>query len=159
MSRALNLFEEAHVVNGLPPINATGGKASDIVSMKNFRGVNFLWQIGVSAAAPTKIFVYACDDAAGTNPVAIAFKIYKSETALGDIWGAATDVTAAGYTPSANDNIMYGIFVDAQALASSGKGWIYSQLTNGTNSVIASCAIIMTGAGYNGSNTGRTAIA
>lgn len=158
MSRALNIFEEAHVVNGLPPINATGGKSSDIVNMEGFRGINFTWQIGVSAAAPTKILVYACDDAAGTNPVAIAFKIYKSETALGDIWGAATDVTAAGYTPSANDNIMYGIFVDAQALASSGKGWIYSQLTNGTNSVIASCHILMTGPRFAGANIGLTAI-
>lgn len=148
MSRALNIYEEAHVVNGLPPINATGGKSSDVVSLKNYRGANFLWQIGVSAAAPTKILVYACDNAAGANPVAIPFKIYKVETAADDVWGAATDVTAAGYTPSANDNIMYGIYVDAQALASLGKGWIYSQLTNGTNSVIASCAIILTGPGY-----------
>lgn len=158
MSRALNIFEEAHVVGGLPPINATGGKASDIVNMNGFRGANILWQIGVSAAAATKILVYACDNANGDNPVAIPFKLYKSETALGDIWGAATDVTAAGYTPSANDNIMYGIFVDAQALASSGKGWLYSQMTNGTNSVIASCAIILTGPRFAGANNGLTAI-
>ncbi len=67
-------------------------------------------------------------------------------------------MTAAGYTPSANDNIMYGIHVDAQALASLGKACIYSQLTNGTNSVIASCLVILTG-GQAGAGDGQTVIA
>lgn len=156
--RAINLFEEAHVVNGVPPINATGGKSSDVVTLKNHRGVNFIWLIGVSAAAATKILVYACDNFNGDNPVAIPFKIYKEETALGDTFDAAADVTAAGYTPSANDNIMYGIYVDAQALASSGKSCIYSQMTNGTNSIIAACVAILTG-GPGGAGDGLTVIA
>lgn len=159
MSRALNIFEEAHVVHALPAINMTGGKLTDVWKMTDARGANVLIGIGVSAAAFTKILMYACDDAAGTNPVAIPFKIYKCETAADDKFGAATDVTAAGYTPSANDNIMYGIYVDAQALASLGKAWMYCSLTNGTNSVIAAVFVILTGYGYIGSNTGKTAIA
>jgi hypothetical protein len=145
--RALNLFEEAHIVNALPPIDITGGQSSDVWSMKNFRGANILLQAGVSAAAWTKILLFACDDFAGTNPVAIPFKIYKCETALDDKFTSNSDVTAAGYTPSANDNIMYGIYVDSQALASLGKECLYVQVTNGANSVIGSMAVILTGAG------------
>ena len=157
--RAMNIFEQAHVVNGVPAINITGGKASDVVSLKDARGFNAIWSIGVSAAAATKILVYACDNFAGDNPVAIPFRLYKEETALGDTLDGGTEITAAGYTPSANDNIMYGIYVDAQALASLGKECIYTQVTNGTNSVIASCLIILTGIGYNGAGTGKSAIA
>ena len=156
--RSLNIFEEAHVVNGVPPINATGGKSSDIVTLKGYRGFNALWKIGVSAAAATKILVYACDDFAGNNPVAIPFRLCKEETALGDTFDGGSAITAAGYTPSANDNIMYGIFVDAQALASLGKACIYTSLTNGTNSVIADCTVILTG-GSAGAGTGETVIA
>ena len=156
--RSLNLFEQAHVVNGVPPINATGGKSSDVVTLKNHRGFNAIWKIGVSAAAPTKILVYACDNFAGDNPVAIPFRLYKEETALGDTFDGGSAITAAGYTPSANDNIMYGIHVDAQALASLGKACIYTQLTNGTNSVIADCTIILTG-GQSGAGDGLSAIA
>lgn len=159
MSRADNIFEEEHVVNALPAINITGGKSSDIWSMKNFRAANIIIDIGVSGAAFTKILLFACDDFAGANPVALPFKLYKCEVAGDDRFGAGVDVTAAGYTPSANDNIMYGIYIDAQALASLGKSCLYVQLTNGTNSVLASIKAILSGAGYMGSNNGITAIA
>lgn len=157
--RGFNIFEEGHVVQGLPAVDATGGKQTDIWSMKNFRTANILLGIGVSAAAATKILLYACDDFAGNNPVAIPFKLYKEETSLGDTFDAAVDVTAAGYTPSANDNIMYGIFVDSQALASVDKPCMYVSLTNASNSVIASCFVILTGPGYAGAGNGVTAIA
>lgn len=157
--RALNIFEQAHVVNALPAIDITGGKLTDVWSMKYFRGANILISIGVSAAAFTKILLFACDDFAGTNPVALPFKIYKCETALDDRFGANVDVTAAGYTPTANDNTMYGIYVDAQALASLGKECMYVQLTNGANSVIAQVDVILTGTRFGGPNNGVTAIA
>lgn len=157
--RGINLFEEAHVVNALPAINGTGGKLTDVWSMKNFRAANIIFGIGVSAAAPTKLLVFACDDSTGANPVAIPYKLYKCETTNDDKFGPAVDITAAGYTPVATDNIMYGIYIDAQALASSGKGWLYASLTNGTNSILIDCKVILTGPGYEGSNNGITAIA
>lgn len=156
--RGLNLFEQAHVVHALPAINATGGKITDIWNMKNHRMANILLGIGVSAAAATKILVYACDNAAGDNPVAIPFSLYKEETAGGDTFSAREAVTAAGYTPSANDNIMYGIVVDSTELPDD-QPWMYVSLTNGTNSVIASCFVVLTGAGYVGSATGQTVLA
>lgn len=156
--RAINIFEEAHTINALPPIDITGGKSSDIWTMKNARGANILVTIGVSAAAFTKILLFACDDFAGANPVALPFKIYKCETPLDDRFGYATDVTAAGYTPTANDNTMYGIYVDSQALASLGKECMYVQLTNGVNSVIASIDVTLTGIGYAGAGLTQSAI-
>lgn len=156
--RGFNIFEQAHVVNGFAPVNGTGGKTSDVWSMKNHRAANILFKVGVSADAFTKLLVFACDDFASANPVAIPFKLYKEETALGDTFDAGVDVTAAGYTPSANDNIMYGIYVDAQALASLDKSCMYVQATNGTNSVLMDCTVILTG-GSGGAGTGETAIA
>lgn len=157
--RGMNLFEEAHIVNALPPIDLTGGKSSDIWSMKNARGANIIFQIGVSAAAFTKILLFACDDFAGANPVALPFKIYKEETVDGDTLDSAVDVTAAGYTPSANDRIFYGIYVDSQALASLNKPCMYVQATNGANSVIGSIVVVLTGVGYVGAGIPYTAIA
>ena len=144
--RAVNIFEQHKVVHGVPAINATGGKSSDIVSLKNWRGFNALWSLGVSAAAPTSILVYACDNFAGDNPVAIPFRLYAEETAAGDTFAAGVNVAATGYTTiPATDNIMYGVYVDAQALASLGKECIYTTLANGTNSLIAACVIVLTG--------------
>lgn len=157
--RGLNLFEEAHIVHALPAVSLSGGKLTDVWTMNNARAVNILFSVGVSAAAFTKILVYACDNFAGDNPVAIPFNLYKEETALGDTLAAKEVVTAAGYTPSANDNIFYGIYVDAQALASLDKPCMYVQATNGTNSVIAAVIAILTGVGYRGSATGQSAIA
>lgn len=157
MSRGLNLFEEAHIVHALPAINGTGGKSTDVWNMKIGRSVNILFSIGVSAAAFTKLLVYACDDAAGSNPQALPFSLYAEETALGDTLGPRQAVTAAGYTPVATDNIFYGIFVDAAELPDD-KPWMYVQATNGTNSVIMAAFAIITGTGYRGANTGQTAI-
>jgi hypothetical protein len=71
--------------------------------------------------------------------------------------GAATAVAAAGTTPSANDNIMYVIEVDA---AEMGDGYttLELSLTNGVNSVIASAIAILSGSRYAGDQN-ATAIA
>lgn len=156
--RALNIFEQAHVVNALPPVNITGGKTSDVISMKNFRGANILVSVGVSAAAFTKIIVEAVSNFNGDNPEAIPYRLYSEETAAGDTFSAVEAVAATGKTPSANDNIMYGINIDASELPDD-KPYFQVKLTNGTNSVIASVMVVLTGPGYSGSGTGITAIA
>lgn len=156
--RGMNLAEQAHVVNVLPAVDITGGKTGDVFSMKAHRHATILLSIGVSAAAFTKILVNACSDAAGSNPEAIAFDIYREETDAGDSFGARHAVDAAGYTPSANNNIMYCIEIDAAQLPDD-KPYVQLQLTNGANSVIASAIAVLTGAGYVGSNTGQSVLA
>lgn len=151
------IAEEGHIVNILPPIDITGGVTGDIFSMENFSHATIIVQVGVSAAAFTKIIVNECTDLAGTGATPIAHSIYKEETALGDTLGARTAVLAAGTTPSANDNIFYVIEIDAAELTS-GSHFIQLSLTNGANSVIASAVAILSGARYAGDQN-ATAIA
>jgi hypothetical protein len=143
------IAEQGHVVNILAPIDITGGKTAQAFSMKKHGHASILLAIGVAAAAFTKILVNQCTDAAGDNPVAIPFSIYKQETAGAshDVLGARTAVTAAGYTPSANSGIFYVIEIDASELAD-GSPYVQLQLTNGSNSVIASAVALLTGARY-----------
>lgn len=149
--KGIVISEQGHIVNILPPIDVTGGKTAQAFSMKKHGHASILLQIGVSAAAFTKILVNQCTDASGSNPVAIAFNIYKQETAgaSNDLLGARTAVAAAGYTPSASDGIFYVIELDASELAD-GSPYVQLQLTNGSNSVIASAVAILSGARYAG---------
>jgi len=143
------IAEQGHVVNILAPVDITGGKTAQAFSMKKNGHASILVQIGVSAAAFTKIILNQCTAADGSNPVAIPFSIYKQETAGADkdVLGVRTAVTAAGYTPSANDGIFYVIELEASELAD-GSPYVQLQLTNGSNSVIASAVAVLTGSRF-----------
>lgn len=145
--RGINLSEGAHIVNVLPAVDITGGKVGDIFSMAKWSHATIIMTVGVSAAAWTKILLEECSDFAGTNNVAIPFRMYKEETALGDTLTSYEMVAAAGYTPNAADNIMYIIELDHSEL-SEGKQFVKWSVTNGANSVIAACVAILTGARY-----------
>ena len=148
--KGLVLAEQGHVVNILAPVDITGGKTAQAFSTANYQHVTIIVQIGVSAAAFTKILVNQCTDASGSNPVAIPFAIYKQETAgaVNDVLGARTAVAAAGYTPSANDGIFYVIEIDASELNAGTGIYLQLQMTNGANSVIASAIAILSGARF-----------
>ena len=153
----INVAEQLHVVNILPPIDITGGVEGDVFSMANYKHATILVFVGVSAAAFTKIIVNEVDNFAGDNPVAIPFALYAEETAAGDTLAAKEAVLAAGKTPSANDDIMYVVEIDADELTD-GKGFIELSLTNGVNAVLASAVAILSGARYGGDQS-ATAIA
>lgn len=149
--------QEGHFVNALPPVDITGGVATDVWSMESHAHASILVAVGVSAAAFTKIIVQACDDFVPTNTTDIPYTLYAEETAAGDTLGAAEAVAATGRTPSANDNIMYVIEIDADELPA-GKPNLRVSLTNGTNSVIASVTVVLSGSRYAGDQN-ATAIA
>ena len=153
----INVAEQLHVVNIMPPIDITGGVDADVFSMANYKHATIILAIGVSAAPFTKILVNEVDNFAGDNPVAIPFALYKEETAAGDTLSAKEAVAAAGKTPSANDDITYVIEIDADEL-SDAKGFIEFSLTNGVNAVLASAVAILSGARYGGDQS-ATAIA
>jgi len=148
--KGLVLAEQAHIVNCLAPVDITGGQAAQAVNLANYQHVTFIVQIGVSAAAFTKIFVEQCTDHTGAGNTAIPYSIYKQETAgaSNDVLGARTAVTSAGYTPSANDGIFYVIEVDAAELDAGTGSYIRVNLTNTSNSVIASVVAILSGARF-----------
>lgn len=151
------IAEAAHIVNILPPVDITGGVTGDIFSMKGHSHATIIIQVGVSASAFTKILVNECSDFSGTGATAIPFRLYAEETANGDTLGEAEEVESTGKTPSANNDIMYVIELDAADL-SADKPYVQLQLTNGTNSVIASAVAILSGARYGGPQS-ATAIA
>jgi hypothetical protein len=154
--RGYIVAEAGHVVNVLPPIDISGGKQGDIFHMKDHAHATIIVQVGVSAAAFTKIILNSCDDVSATNAAAMAFFVYKEEAAAGDTLGARTAVAATGLTPSANDNIMYVIEVDAAELPQT-QQYLQLSLTNTTNSVIASAIAILSGSRY-GEEQSRTVI-
>lgn len=147
--RGFYTAQQGHVVNILPPVDITGGKTAQAFSMKRHQHATIFVQVGVSAAAFTKILVNSCTDNAGTGAAAMAFALYAQETAgaSNDVLGARVDVTSAGYTPSANDGIFYVIEIDAAELPA-GADYVELQLTNGTNSVIASALAVLSGSRY-----------
>lgn len=155
--RGLTLAEDTHVVNVLPPVDISGGKTGDVFTMEGHAHATLLLQVGVSAAAFTKILVNACSDFAGTGAEAIPFAYYAEEDSAGDVLGTRQAATAAGVTPSANDNIFYVIELDAAELPAD-KPFVQLQLTNGVNSVIASAVAVLSGARYAG-EASATAIA
>lgn len=144
MSKGFYTAQDGHVVPVLAPVDITGGKVGAAFSMKNHAHASILLQIGVSAAAFTKILVNACTDAAGSNPTAIPFDIFTCENANTDVTSGRTPVPVAGYTPSAVDQIFYVIELDASQLPQ-GSPYVQLQLTNGANSVIASAVAILSG--------------
>jgi hypothetical protein len=154
--QGVNIAEQFHVVNILPPVDITGGVTGDRFTLKNYAHATIIVQVGVSAAAWTKIILRECTAATGGTATDRAFNIYKEETDAGDTLGARTEVAAAGLTPSANNNIMYVIEIDARELTD-GYPWLELALTNGANSVIASAVAVLSGARYS-SDQSATAI-
>lgn len=155
MSR-FNVAENGHAINIIPPVDVNGGKASDIFSMKDADHVSIGLFVGVSAGTLT-VTLDACDDFSATATSAMAFNVYKEETAAGDTLGARTAVAAAGMTISGNDNIMYWIEVDAEELPA-GYPNLRLTLSDPSASVIASAVAIQSGLAYQGATT-RTQIA
>ena len=145
--RGINLAERGHIVNILPAKDITGGATGDVFSMAKWSHATIILTIGVSAAAFTKIFITVGTDYTPSNAEDIPFNMYKEETALGDTLGAREAVAVAGYTPSANDNIMYVIELDHTELPET-KHFVQLRLTNGANAVLAAAVAILTGGRY-----------
>jgi hypothetical protein len=151
MATGFSPAQKGHVVNILAPVDVTGGKTAQAFSMRNYEHATIIVQIGVSAAAFTKILLNKCQDAIGTGATAIPFNLYAQETAgaVNDVLTDRQAVLAAGYTPSANDGIFYVIEVDAAELDAANP-YLQLQLTNGANSVIASAVAVLSGPRFAG---------
>ncbi len=149
--KGINLAQQAHVASVVAPVDFTGGKTGRWLSLALYEHITFIIPIGVSAAAPTKIIVQGATDKNGTNGTAIAFDLYTAETTTVDLLAAKQRIAAAGYTPSAVDDIFYVIELDASdVVAQLGETFKYVtvQVTNGVNSVIAAVLAIASGARY-----------
>ena len=152
------LAQEGHPVHALPAQDVNGGASSDRFKMNHHGHVSILVGIGASGAAPTKILVNECDAAAAGNSNAIGFDYFEETTAGGDTLSEKKSASAAGITPTANDNAFYVIEIDASALTD-GFEWLEVEITNASgNSVLASVFAVLSGARYSGDQS-ATAIA
>jgi hypothetical protein len=144
MSLGFYVAQAGHVVPLIAPVDITGGKTSPAFSMAKYAHASIILLIGVSAAAEGAVTLNACTDAAGSNPVAIPFNVFKGEVANSDVLGPKVAVTAAGFTPPATDGIFYVLEVDAQQLPQ-GSPYLQLAAADTTNSVIAAAVAILSG--------------
>ena len=155
-AKGMVMAEVCHPIVALHPVDVNGGKNSDVWSMANAAHASICVCVGVSAAGLT-ITVEACDDFVPTAVEAIAFAVYKEETALGDTLGARTAVASTGLAISTNDNIFYCIEIDAAEL-SAGKPNLRVVLSDPSASVIGCVTVCLSGLRYAGEQN-ATAIA
>jgi hypothetical protein len=144
--------EAGHIVNIMPPINATGGVKAQAFSMRDYQHASILLSIGVAAGAMTTIQLFAGTGTALTgvsvpNGVAIPFSVYKQETSgiNFDVLGPRVVVPVAGLVPSGNSNIFYVIELDGQELPQ-GNPWVQLVITNGAVAVQACAIAFLSGA-------------
>jgi hypothetical protein len=148
----ITIAEHTHVVNIIPPVDINGtGKSSDVFSLENYNRCSIILQMGVTGC-PVTVTVQECDDFTPANSTAIAFSVYKEETALGDTLGSRTAVTSAGFSTSANDNIFYVIEIEAAEL-SDGYPCVRLVLSDPGVSTIVSAAAILSSPRYLPSET------
>lgn len=121
---ANKLSERVHFVKGLDPVaDALSGTVySDVVKMSNFNHLTAVLYYGVGATGTVTLTVEACDDAAGSNPVAIPF--HSRTITTGDTPGALTSRAAAGYTTVAGSSQIQILEVEAQDFAALDKAWV-----------------------------------
>jgi len=155
--KGINIAEELHVVNILPPQSIAGAVTSDVFSLKNYQHATIIVTAGATNADAGNITIEECDDFTPTNDTAIAFVYYKEETAAGDTLSAKQTATTAGIDVSANDNITYVIEIDAAQL-SAGYPNLYLKWSAPGGATLVSAIAILSGARYAGSES-ATAIA
>jgi hypothetical protein len=155
--KGINLAEQCHIVNILPPQDVDTGKTSDIFSMANYAHATIIVTCGSTNADAGNITIEECDDLDGTNGAAIGFSYYKEETAGGDTLSAKQTATAAGIDVSGNDNTIYVIEIDASQL-SAGYPCLCLKWSDPGGATFGSAVAILSGARYAGSES-ATAIA
>lgn len=154
--RGINIAEQCHVVNLLPPHDADTVATPEVFSMRTYGHASIILQAGVTGAATT-VTVEAADNFTPSNVEAIAFAVYKEETAAGDTLGDRVEVTSAGFATSTNDGVMYIIEIDAAALPE-GKPNLQVKVSDPAAATFVSAVAILSGGRYTG-NESATVIA
>jgi hypothetical protein len=152
-----NLAERFHFVNATAPVDINGGAVnSDIWSMENYGHATIIVGLGVTGAAST-VTVEECDNFTPDNSTAIAFDVYKEETAAGDTLGARVATAAAGFATSTNDGVFYVIEIDSDQLTA-GRPCLRVALSDPSAATLAFVFVILSDPRYPGDQS-ATAIA
>lgn len=144
-----NVSEAGHIINLIPPVDGNAGApvSAQGFSMKGYEHASIIIQLGVTAAAPTSILLYASTAASAGTRTALPFRYYAQTTAgkSNDVLAGPTTVAATGITSvSAADGIFYVIEVDAAELPD-GSPYLQLDLTNPASSCLNSAVAILSG--------------
>ena len=156
-AKGINIAEEMHVVNILPPQDVDSGVESDVFSMKNYGHATIIVTAGSTNADAGNITIEECDDFTPTNDTPIVFDYYKEETAAGDTLSAKQTATVAGIDVSANDNTIYVIEIDAAELTD-GYPNLILKWSDPAGATLGEAVVILSGARY-AKESSATAIA
>lgn len=156
--KGINIAEQLHVVNILPPQDVDTGKTSDVFSLANHAHATIIVTCGSTHADAGNITIEECDDFTPTNDTAIPFTYYEETTAGGDTLSAKKTAAAdTGIDVSANDNTIYVIEIDASQL-SAGYPNLVLKWSDPGGATYGSAVAILSGSRYAGSEN-ATAIA
>lgn len=157
-AKGINIAEECHVVNILPPVDANDAAAnSDVFSMENFAHASIIIQCGVSAGAVPTFTVEECSNFTPSASTAIGFRQYAETTAAGDTLGAGAAVASTGTAMGTDNGIFYVLEIDASELTA-GYGYLRVCFTDPGASALISAVAILSGQRYQG-DANATAIA
>jgi hypothetical protein len=152
----MNIAEQGHVVNILPPQSITAAATSDIFSMKNYAHATIIVTAGATNADAGNITIEECDDFTPTTDTAIDFNYYAETTVAGDTLGARTLAAAAtGIDVSGNDNITYVIEIDARELTD-GFPCLELKWSAPGGATLVSAVAILSGSRYAGTESPTT---
>ena len=136
----MNFLDNHHVVQGWVHADANGGgKASDVVSLKNFNHVTILLDFGnMTAGGDADITLLACDNVAASHTKALNnFVMRKSPgSTASDAFAAEVEITdskidlvAAGdVIPDTDDNCLVVIDLDGAAIRGADDDYEYDCL-------------------------------
>ena len=147
-AKGIYLAQAAHGFQALAPVDINSGKTSDVWSMANHAHATISILLGVTGGATT-VTVEECDNFTPSNSTAIAFSVYKEETAGGDTLGPLVAATSSGFAASTNDGIFYRIEIDASQL-SDGRPNLRVVLSDPSGATFGAIWVELTGPRYAG---------
>ena len=147
----MNLAEQAHIVNILPPVDINGGVVSDYFSLKNYGHCSIIITCGVTGGT-SGVTVEESDDNTGNATTAIAFGYYSETTDAGDTLSDRVEGAVGGFTTSANDNITYVIDICATELTAD-MPYLVLKMADPSGATFASAIAVLTEPRYASENT------
>lgn len=130
------MLENLHFVKGLDPVADAFAAtvASDVVNMKDYESVVFVYYKGVGTTGTSTLTVEACSDVTPSATSAIPFW-YKAITS-GDTEGTLTRATASGFVTTAGSSQLYALEVRAADLLASGYQYVRTKAVESVDAAV-----------------------
>jgi hypothetical protein len=125
MSNTSLMMERSQWEIGIAPVaDAFAGTVyTDIISMAAHNRIRFIVFWGVGTTGTSTLTVEACDDVAGSNVSAVAFR-YRRLSAAAAAPGTITAAASTGFTTTAGSAQIYEVEVCAADLLASGYSFV-----------------------------------